>query len=381
MNALTVGVVKEAAAGERRVALIPDAVARLRDQGFNVLVESRAGTAAWFPDTAYAQAGAVIVTHAELYDQSDVIVAVRRPPTAGLAPGKVVIGMLRPFADPKFAAEAADLHVTAIAFEGLPRRLSAAQPMDALTSQDNIAGYKAAILTADSYDRFFPLLVTAAGTARPARVLVLGAGVAGLQAISTVRRLGAVVTGYDIRLEAQEEIASLGASFLDLGGPAAGAGSGGYARALDTGEQRSEQDGLAARIGDYDVVITTARVPGRRPPLLVTETAVKAMAAGSIVADLAAGELGGNVEMSQPGQTIVTENGVTVIGDDELAARMPVAASTAYSSNVRALLKHLVQDGVLTIDLADEIQAGVVVTHAGAVVHPLLAGTSSRGRS
>ncbi|MBO3751994.1 NAD(P) transhydrogenase subunit alpha [Streptosporangiaceae bacterium NEAU-GS5] len=372
MDALSVGVVRETAAGERRVALVPDAVGRLRDMGLDVWVESSAGVGAWFPDSAYREAGATVVTHGVLYDRCDVIVAVRRPSMIGLWPGQVVIGMLRPFGDPDFAATTAAKGVTAIAFEGLPRTLSAAQPMDALTSQDNIAGYKAAILAADTYQRFFPLLVTAAGTARPASVLVLGAGVAGLQAIGTARRLGAVVTGYDIRPEAREEIASLGASFLDIGREIAADGSGGYAAALTADGQRSQQDGLAARIGEFDVVITTARVPGRRPPLLVTEAAVKEMRPGSVIVDLAAGELGGNVEGAKAGQTIVSDAGVTVIGAGELAAEMPAAASAAYSSNVRALLAHLVRDGAMAFDLDDEIQAGVVITYAGTIA----AGTS-----
>ena len=376
MVALRVGVGKETAAGERRVALVPDAVGRLREMGLHVLIESGAGEAAWHPDSAYREAGAEVVATSELYERADVVVTVRRPDTAALRDGQTVIGMLRPFGDPDYVRELAAKNVTAIAFEGLPRTISAAQTMDAMTSQDNIAGYKAAVLAAATYGRFFPLLVTAAGTARPAQVLVLGAGVAGLQAIGTARRLGAVVTGYDIRPEAEGEITSLGATFLKLGAGPDGAGQGGYARALTPEEQRAQQEELARHIARHDVVITTARVPGRRPPLLVTEAAIKGMRAGSVVVDLAASELGGNVEESRPGETIVTDNGVTVIGAAELAATMPSAASTAYASNVRALLGHLVRDGALAIDLDDPIQAGVVITHAGEIVHPAFGGES-----
>lgn len=376
MVALRVGVGRETAAGERRVALVPDAVGRLREMGLDVLIESGAGTAAWHPDSAYGEAGAEVVSTAELYERADIIVTVRRPDTAALRAGQTVIGMLRPFGDPDYVRELAARNVTAIAFEGLPRTISAAQTMDAMTSQDNIAGYKAAVLAAATYGRFFPLLVTAAGTARPAQVLVLGAGVAGLQAIGTARRLGAVVTGYDIRPEAEGEITSLGAQFLRLQSGPVGSGTGGYARALTPEEQRAQQEELARHIARHDVVITTARVPGRRPPLLVTEAALKGMRAGSVVVDLAASDLGGNVEGSRPGETIVTDDGVTVIGAADLAATMPSAASTAYSSNVRALLGHLIRDGALAIDLNDPIQAGVVITHAGEVVHPAFGGDS-----
>ncbi len=376
MVAIRVGVGKETAPGEQRVALVPDAVGRLRELGLEIVVESGAGTAAWHPDSAYGEAGAEVVSKAELYERADVIVTVRRPDTAALRAGQAVLGMLRPFADPGYVRELAVAGVTAIAFEGLPRTLSAAQTMDAMSSQDNIAGYKAAVLAADTYGRFFPLLVTAAGTARPAQALVLGAGVAGLQAIGTARRLGAVVTGYDIRPEAEGEITSLGAAFLRLSGGPEGSGQGGYARALTEEEQRAQQEELARHISRQDVVITTARVPGRRPPVLVTEAAVKGMRAGSVVVDMAASDLGGNVEGSRPGETVVTDGGVTIVGAAELAAAMPAAASTAYSSNVRALLGHLVRDGALAVDTAAPIQAGVVLTHAGEIVHPAFGGAS-----
>lgn len=367
MGCLTVGVPRETAPGERRVALVPDTVRELRAAGFAVLVESGAGAAAFFADDAYAAAGAELVTAAELYDSAGAVVTVGRP--AGcLHHGQLVIGLLSAFGDPRYVRQLAEAGVTAVSFEGLPRRLSRAQPMDALTSQANVAGYKAVLVAAGAYGGYLPMLVTAAGTARPARILVLGAGVAGLQAMATARRLGAVVSAYDIRPESRDEVVSVGAAFLDITAPA-GAGEGGYARALTEGEQRAQRSALAAHLGRHDIVITTALVPGRRPPLLIDEESVKAMAPGSVVVDAARGPLGGNVSVSRPDTTLVTDEGVTVIGAGNLAASVPVAASMAYSRNASALLRHLVRDGAPAIDLTDEIQAGVVLTHGGRTVH------------
>ncbi|HEU5158419.1 MAG TPA: NAD(P) transhydrogenase subunit alpha [Streptosporangiaceae bacterium] len=370
MATLKVGVVKETAPGERRVALTPDAARRLpdADAAFSVLIETAAGAAARFPDRVYSDEGAEVVAAGELTARSDVVLAVGTPPVSSLRSGQTVIGMLYAAGNPDLTAELAAKGVTAVDLAGLPRTLSAAQSMDALTSQDNVAGYAAAVLAAHTYEGFFPLLVTAAGTVPPARVLVLGTGVAGLQAIGTARRLGAVVSGYDIRPEARAEVASLGATFLELGAVASGSGEGGYARALTESEQHEQQNELADHITRQDVVITTARVPGRRPPLLVTDAAIKGMRPGSVVIDIAASDLGGNVEGSVPAETIVTENGVTVIGASNLPATMPGAASAAYSRNITAMLRHLVRDGRIVIDLDDPIQAGVVVTHAGEAV-------------
>jgi H+-translocating NAD(P) transhydrogenase subunit alpha len=292
---------------------------------------------------------------------------------ARLRAGQTVIGMLQPLVQPELARQLAGTGVTAISLDGLPRTLSRAQYMDALTSQANVAGYKATVLAADHFGRFFPMLITAAGTSRPANMLVLGAGVAGLQAMGTARRLGAVVTGYDIRPETRDQVESVGARFLELGLVASAAGEGGYARALSAEEQAAQQAELTAQIARFDVVVTTAQVPGRRPPVLVTAEAVKGMQAGAILVDLAASGLGGNVEGSVADQTVMTENGVRIIGAGNLPAQVPTAASTAYSHNIVALLAELVRGGVLTIDLADEIQAGVVVTHQGKVVHPAVA--------
>jgi NAD(P) transhydrogenase subunit alpha len=245
--------------------------------------------------------------------------------------------------------------------------------MDALSSQANIAGYKASVLGAAEFGRFFPMLITAAGTARPARVLVLGTGVAGLQAIGTARRLGAVVSAYDVRPETKTEAESVGATFIQLTSVGPATGEGGYARALTEEERSAQQDELAGHIARHDVVITTAQVPGRRPPLLITEDALKAMAAGSVVVDMGASALGGNVAGSVPDETVVTENGVTIIGAGSLPSTMPTAASSMYARNVSALLLYLVKDGELALDPEDELQAGVVITRGGAVVHPALA--------
>jgi NAD(P) transhydrogenase subunit alpha len=368
---MKVGVIKEEAPGERRVALVPETVPKLQGAGAEVLVETGAGEAAWFPDSAYAGAGAAIVSGPELYDQADVILTVTRP-VPGTVPrlraGQALFGLLAPLNNPELAQALAGRGVTAVSLDGLPRTLSRTQPMDALSSQANVAGYKAVLVAAETYGRFFPLLITAAGTARPARLLVLGAGVAGLQAIGTARRLGAVVSGYDVRPTTRTEVESVGATFIELTTAVSAAGEGGYARQLTDEERQAQQDELSGHIAKHDIVITTAQVPGRRPPLLVTEDALKAMGPGSVLVDMGASALGGNVAGSVPGQTIVTDEGVTIIGADNLPASVPTAASNAYSRNVSALLLHMISDGALTVDLADEIQAGVVITHDGKVV-------------
>jgi H+-translocating NAD(P) transhydrogenase subunit alpha len=365
-------VLRETAQGERRVALVPDAVAKLRPAGIEVLVERGAGQGAWFPDSAYAGAGATVVGPGELFAAADVILTVTKPETATvdkLSKGQAIIGMLAPLTDPELAAALAAKGVTVISLDQMPRTLSRTQPMDALSSQANVAGYKAALVAASAFGRFFPLLITAAGTAPPARVLVLGTGVAGLQAIGTARRLGAVVSGYDVRPSSKTEVESLGATFVELASAVSAAGQGGYARELTAEERQAQQDELAGHIARHDVVITTAQVPGRRPPLLVTEDAIKAMAPGSVIVDMGASALGGNVSGSRPGETVVTDHGVTIIGADNLPSTMPTAASNAYSRNISTLLLHMTSDGALAIDTTDEIQAGVVIAHDGRVVH------------
>ena len=373
---MKVAVVKENAPGERRVALVPETVPKLMAAGAEVLVQSGAGEAAWFPDSTYAEAGAAIVAAEELYAGADVILTVTRPGLKAvprLRAGQAVFGMLSPLTNPELARELAEQGVTAVSLDGLPRTLSRAQPMDALSSQANVAGYKAVLIAASAYGRFFPMLMTAAGTARPAKLLVLGAGVAGLQAIGTARRLGAVVSGYDVRPASQGEVESLGATFIKLTSVESAAGEGGYARELTAEERQAQQAELTGHIARHDVVITTAQVPGRRPPLLVTDDALKAMSPGSVIVDMGASALGGNVTGSQPGETVVTGNGVTIIGADNLPATVPTASSNAYSRNISALLLHMTSDGALTIDTNDEIQAGVVITHGGKVVNEAVA--------
>ena len=383
---MKVGVLKETTPGERRVALVPESLARLRGVGLDILVQSGAGDGAWFADSAYAEAGADVVSRDELLADADVVITIGRPDdhvAGALRSGQAVLGMLNPLADPALAAQLAARGVTVISLDGLPRTLPRAQAMDALTSQANVAGYKAAIVAASVFGRFFPLLITAAGTARPAKVLVLGTGVAGLQAIGTAKRLGAVVSAYDVRPQTKTEVESLGATFIELTSVGAASGEGGYARALTEDERQAQQAELTGHIARQDVLITTAQVPGRRPPLLVTDEALKAMAAGSVVVDMGSGPLGGNVAGSVPGETIVTENGVTVIGAGNLAATVPAAASAAFARNVSSLLLHMVSDGELAIDTSDDIQAGVVIAHGGTVVHPataaLLADTPQEG--
>jgi NAD(P) transhydrogenase subunit alpha len=370
---MKVAVVRETTPGERRVALVPEAVAKLRTAGFEVLLESGAGDGAWLTDDAFAEAGASVVGRAEALADADAVLMVGKPDEATvgrLHTGQLVFGLLGPLTDPGLAVRLAQAGIIAVSMDMIPRTLPRAQPMDALTSQANIAGYKAALLGATAFGRFFPLLITAAGTARPARVLVLGTGVAGLQAIGTARRLGAVVSAYDVRPETRTEVESLGGTFIELKSVESAAGTGGYARALTEEERQAQQDELAGHIAAHDVVITTAQVPGRRPPLLITADALKGMSAGSVIIDMGASDLGGNVADSRPSETVVTENGVTVIGAANLPSTMPTAASAMYARNVSSLLQYLVKDGALAIDREDDLQAGVLITHDGQVVHP-----------
>lgn len=366
----TVGVLLESAGRERRVALTPDGAARLRKLDVEVLVEAGAGHRAWFEDVGYADAGCAVAGREQVYAESDVLLCLHPPGDADACrPGQVLIGLLGPLGDPALMQRLAVTGVTAISLDLLPRTLSRAQAMDALTSQANVAGYKAALLAAEAYPGFFPMLMTAAGTTRPAQVLVLGAGVAGLQAIATARRLGALVTGYDVREAARADLASTGASVLDLQTPRAEA-EGGYARNLSEQESQAQLRALAAAVPRFDVVITTAQVPGGPPPLLVTADALAGMRPGSVVIDLASTALGGNVEGSVPDTRTVTAEGVTVIGAANLAATVPGAASTAYARNVLALLTMLMPCGEVVLDPDDEIQQAVTVTHGGQVVHP-----------
>ena len=351
---MRVGVVRETALGERRVALVPETAGKLAAAGFEIAVEPGAGDAASFPDAAYTDAGATLGAPWE----ADVIVAVRRPDPALLREGQLLIGFLDPLADREGVEALASRGVIAFAMESIPR-ITRAQSMDALSSQATVGGYKAALLAAEHLPRFFPMLMTAAGTVPPAKVLVIGAGVAGLQAIATARRLGAVVTGFDVRPVVREQIESLGANWLDLGVTGAEA-EGGYARELTPEEMQAQQAALEQRIAEFDAVITTAAVPGRAAPKIIPASAVAAMRPGSVIVDLAA-ETGGNSELTVPGEVAVRE-GVTIVGLTNLPSTMPYHASMLYSRNVQALLLHLAPEGQLNLDWDDEITAGACVT-------------------
>ncbi|HEY8027947.1 MAG TPA: Re/Si-specific NAD(P)(+) transhydrogenase subunit alpha [Gaiellaceae bacterium] len=351
---MRVGVAVEMAPGERRVALVPETAGKLAAAGFEIVVEAGAGEAASFPDAAYAEAGVPLGSPWE----ADVVVAVQRPDAARLHDGQLLVGFLDPLGDPAGVESLASRGVTAFAMESIPR-ITRAQSMDALSSQATVGGYKAALLAAEHLPRFFPMLMTAAGTVPPAKVLVIGAGVAGLQAIATARRLGAVVTGFDVRPVVREQIESLGANWLDLGVSGAEA-EGGYARELTPDEMKAQQAALEARIGEFDAVITTAAVPGRAAPKIIPASALKTMRPGSVIVDLAA-ETGGNCELTVPGDIAVREN-VTLVGLTNLPSTMPYHASTLYSRNVQALLLHLAPEGQLNLDWDDEITKGACVT-------------------
>ena len=354
---MRVGVARETVPGERRVALVPEAVAKLIAAGFEVVVEPSAGAAASFPDDAYRGAGATLGSPWE----ADALVKVRKPDeaeAARLRDGQLLIGYLDPLADHAGVEALASRGVIAFAMESIPR-ITRAQAMDALSSQATVGGYKGALLAAEHLPRFFPMLMTAAGTVPPAKVLVIGAGVAGLQALATARRLGAIVTGFDVRPAVREQIQSLGANWLDLGVGGAEA-EGGYARELTPEEMKAQQVALEARIGEFDVVITTAAVPGRPAPKIIPASAVAAMRPGSVIVDLAS-DSGGNCELTVPGEVVVRE-GVTLVGLTNLPSSMPYHASTLYARNVQTLLLHLAPGGELNLDWSDEITAGACVT-------------------
>jgi H+-translocating NAD(P) transhydrogenase subunit alpha len=350
-----VGVPKETAQGERRVALVPEAAARL--DGFEVVVEPGAGTEAGFTDDAYRETG---VSLGDPWDAA-AVVKVAKPSAdeaTRLRDGAVLIAFLEPLTDRGGIERLEKQGVLAFAMESIPR-ITRAQPMDALSSQATVAGYKAALIAAERLPKFFPLLMTAAGTVAPAKVLVLGAGVAGLQAIATARRLGAVVAGFDVRPVVREQVESLGATFLDLGIRGEET-AGGYAAELTAEQQAEQQRALEQRLPDYDAVITTALIPGRPAPKLIPAAAVEAMRPGSVIVDLAA-ETGGNCELTEPGQEVV-RGGVTIVGLTNLASTMPNHASQLYARNVSALLQHLAPGGELALDWSDEITAGACVT-------------------
>ena len=351
-----VGVPREAGAGERRVALVPKAIEKLRTRGVEVVVESGAGLGALIPDEAYTAAGATIGDPWS----ADAVVKVAPPTTeeiSRLRSGTVLIGFLAPLTSPETTAALREAGVQAFAMEAIPR-ISRAQSMDALSSQANVAGYKAVLLAAEQSTRFFPMLTTAAGTVKPATALVLGVGVAGLQALATAKRLGARTTGYDVRPEVADQVRSLGAQWLDFGIDAAG--EGGYARELTEDERLEQQKRLTEAISGFDIVITTALVPGRRAPTLVTAEAVEGMRPGSVVVDMA-GEAGGNCELTEPGQFVVKHQ-VTIASPLNLPATMPEHASELYARNVSALLELMLTDGVIAPNWDDEVLAKSCVT-------------------
>ncbi len=358
---MRVAVPRETAPGEHRVALVPETVSKLRDDGFAIRVERGAGAAAGFPDDDYADAGAELIDAQALPGDAEGVVRVAPPSpddVGKLASGTVLIGFLNPLADADGIARLRERGVVAFAMESIPR-ITRAQPMDALSSQATVSGYKAVLLAADRVPKLFPMLMTAAGTIAPVRALVIGAGVAGLQAIATARRLGAVVSAFDVRPAVQEQVESLGASFLELGVRAEET-AGGYAAELTPEQQAQQQAALEERIPDFDVVVTTAAVPGRPAPKLIPASAVERMRPGSVVVDVAA-ETGGNCELTRPGE-VVDHGGVTIDGTTNLPSLMAFHASQLYSRNVAALLQHLAPAGVLSLDWEDEITAGACVT-------------------
>ena len=345
---------REAAAGEGRVALVPDAIGRLTAAGFEIVVERGAGAAAGFPDEDYVAAGATLSEPNGMLEGAEAVVRVSRPTAdevAAMAPGTVLIGFLAPLTDTEGIDRLQRQGVVAFAMESVPR-ITRAQSMDALSSQATVAGYKAVLIAADRVQKMFPLLMTAAGTVAPARVLVMGAGVAGLQAIATARRLGAVVSAFDVRPAVKEQVESLGAKFLDLGVHGEET-EGGYAKELTPEQQAAQQAALEERVPEFDIVITTALVPGRPAPKLIAASTVGQMRSGSCIVDLAA-EAGGNCELTSPGQEIVRD-GVTIVGFTNLPSLMAADASRLYARNVTALLQHLAPNGELTLDFDDEI--------------------------
>ncbi len=371
---MKIGIAKEVVDGERRVALTPDAVRRLVNEGHDLLLEAGAGKGSHFLDAAYKEAGAQIVKSADaLWGESDILVKVRPPAKREgshesdlLHEGELLVAFLEPLGNPKGILRLADNGVTAFALEMIPR-IGRAQSMDALSSQASVAGYQATLMAAAASAKFFPMLTTAAGTMRPSKVLVIGAGVAGLQAIATARRLGGVVEAFDIRPAVKEEVESLGAKFLQVELEEETEAEGGYAAEVSERAQQAEQAMLAERVAAADVVITTALVPGKRAPLLVTKAMAEAMQPGSVVVDLAA-EQGGNCELTKPGKDVV-RRGVTVLGPLNLPSTMPIHASQMYARNVSSLLEYLLREGELHLDFEDEIVDGSCVTHGGKVRH------------
>src|SRR3989440_9206790 len=368
---MNIGVPKEPAANERRVALTPDVAGRLVKAGFSVLVERGAGEAASFGDDAFGAAAATLVaTAAEVFGQSDIVLKVQPPSAQEVRlsrEGGALVALFQPSAERETVSQLAARRVTAFSLALLPR-ITRAQPMDVLSSQATVAGYKAVLLAAVATGRFFPMVVTAAGTLAPARVLVLGAGVSGLQAIATARRLGAVVSAFDVRPAVKEQVQSLGAKFLELEIGEHAEAAGGYAKQLSEETHRRELAFIAQHVKDADIVITTAAIPGQRAPVLITADAVRAMKPGALIVDLAA-ETGGNCEVTEPGKD-VRRDGVVILGPLNLPSTVPLHASQMYARNIASFLMHVVREGRLTLDFSDDIIRETCVTHAGEIRKP-----------
>lgn len=362
---MRIAVPKETAPGERRVALTPENVAALARQGHEVVVERGAGWAAGFADAAYVAAGARVADGAATVEGAAVVVRVRAPEPGeveSLPRGALLVGLLAPSRNAPVLARLAERGVSALAMENVPR-ITRAQAMDALSSQATLAGYKAVLLGADALPRILPMMTTAAGTLAPAKAFVIGAGVAGLQAIATARRLGAVVSAFDVRPVVREQVRSLGAAFVEA--PVAAEGTGGYAKELGASEQERVLAAVGGHVRDMDLVVTTAQIPGRPAPRLLTAPMIRSMRPGSVVVDVAA-ESGGNCELTRPGETVV-EAGVTILGAVDLPSSVPLHASQMYGRNVTTLLQHLVADGRLRLELQDEIAGPMLVVHEGKV--------------
>ncbi len=372
---MKIAVPRETAEGETRVALTPQAVGQIIADGNQVIVQAGAGQASFITDEAYREAGATIAPDAaSLYRDAEIMLRVGRPSDVEikqLTAGTVLIGTLGTLSHPQLAKALADQGVTAISMDSIPR-ITRAQSMDSLSSQSTVGGYKAVVLAAERLPKFMPLLTTAAGTVRPARVLVFGAGVAGLMAIGTARRLGAVVEATDVRPVVKEQVQSLGGTFLEVqmteDEKAGAETAGGYAGEMTEDYKRRQAELIASRVGEADAIITTALIPGRPAPRLITAEMVRTMRPGSVIIDMAA-EGGGNCELTEPGKEIVTDNGVRIIGFTNLPATMPGSATQMFSKNIQTLIKHLVPSGELVLDFNDEITRGATVTHGGKVVH------------
>jgi len=371
---MKIAVPRETAEGETRAALTPQIAGQLVASGNQVLVQAGAGEAAHFPDAAYAEAGATLVPDvAALFGQAELVLRVGRPSNEEiemLRPKTVLIGTLGTLANPKLAELLAERGITALSMDAIPR-ITRAQSMDSLSSQSTVGGYKAVLLAASRLPKFFPLLTTAAGTVRPARGLIMGAGVAGLMAIGTARRLGAVVEAFDVRPVVKEQVESLGATFVEVPmneeEKASAETAGGYAREMSEDYQRRQSELIADRVKAADFVITTALIPGRPAPRLISAEMVRTMQPGSVIVDMAA-EAGGNCELTEPGREVV-DNDVTIIGITNLPATVPTHATQMYAKNVQTLVDHLVHDGKLTLDLEDEITRGATITHGGKIVN------------